>query len=723
MSKNKGFARSTKMELEKLCLGLHQSMHYKGKFYLFFLPRFLMLLLFTASTTLAFGQKLSKRSSTASTLDSTMVYIDSALVLSSRSPLKAIEIINKAIELSIRYSESFNEAKAYWVLGSLQQQLSQHELALNQFRKSELALDRNKSKKDSYAEYKKSDESSSYQKQELRFKINLNTAQSHIALRNTSKALEAIKKCTSSEFTSISPLLLREAKRLEAQLLSQKGQNPQAIKQLNTLLDAERLEKNTVGEIETLLLLGSIYKQMGNNSLSKEQFLQAKKVAEQARLSNYVQKANAQLAFVFQREGRLDEEIVVRNQNLDLNSKAANSNSVQRDKFYNQPIEIVDKSTDKSKEKNSTVGNANPIKDIELNVTESSIAPVVNAKQDEVILQENASNFKRLAEVYTQKNDVNKAIDYYKQYAKLQDSIIAAKTNELAEIIELSTNIGKNQQRIEMMEQERRLSDKSIEILQQDRDLKQSQLKNRNTIIITLSLAFVALLAGGWMVLRNLKARRKADKLLTLQSLGGQMNPHFIFNALNSVNEYIATNDERAANRYLTDFSRLMRKVLDDSRHAFIPLSEELKMLKLYLQLEHARFKDKFEYELNIDSGLDESELLIPPMLLQPYIENAVWHGLRYLDSTGKLKIDVVPFNSNGLKITIEDNGIGIEKSKELKTKNQKKQESLGMKNIDTRVQLLNELYPISISVDVSPANEKAENAGTKVILTMFHTH
>ena len=117
------------------------------------------------------------------------------------------------------------------------------------------------------------------------------------------------------------------------------------------------------------------------------------------------------------------------------------------------------------------------------------------------------------------------------------------------------------------------------------------------------------------------------------------MNPHFIFNALNSVNSFIATNDERAANRYLSEFSGLMRAVLENSEEDFIPLSKEIELLQKYTKLEHFRFQDKFDYDILVDDAIPTNQFKIPPMLLQPYIENAVWHGLRYKKEKGFLTI------------------------------------------------------------------------------------
>ena len=196
-----------------------------------------------------------------------------------------------------------------------------------------------------------------------------------------------------------------------------------------------------------------------------------------------------------------------------------------------------------------------------------------------------------------------------------------------------------------------------------------------------------------------------------------QMNPHFIFNALNSVNSFIAVNDERSANRYLSEFSTLMRSVLENSDEDFIPLAKEIELLELYVKLEHNRFKDKFDYKIAIDKEIPLELFSIPPMLLQPYIENAIWHGLRYKKEKGNLNINMVYIDSESVEITIEDDGVGRQKSMEMKTKNQLKQKSKGMSTIKNRIKILNDMYKDKIGVVVEDANP--DGSGTKVIVTL----
>jgi LytS/YehU family sensor histidine kinase len=198
------------------------------------------------------------------------------------------------------------------------------------------------------------------------------------------------------------------------------------------------------------------------------------------------------------------------------------------------------------------------------------------------------------------------------------------------------------------------------------------------------------------------------------------MNPHFIFNALNSVNHFIATQDERAANQFLSEFSMLMRLVLENSQQDFISLQKEQEILSLYLKLEHYRFRDKFDYEIDLDQSLNTESIEVPPMLIQPYLENAVWHGLRYKDTKGKLSLRIRKQDQN-LVVEVCDNGIGRKKSTELKTENQKKHFSVGLKNIGERLAIINKMYKTNYHVTIS---DPTSGTGTEVKIYMpLHNH
>tara|TARA_B100000945_G_scaffold292219_1_gene267312 strand:- start:1093 stop:1584 length:492 start_codon:yes stop_codon:yes gene_type:complete len=160
-----------------------------------------------------------------------------------------------------------------------------------------------------------------------------------------------------------------------------------------------------------------------------------------------------------------------------------------------------------------------------------------------------------------------------------------------------------------------------------------------------------------------------------------------------------------------------MRSVLENSEEDFIPLSKELELLQLYVKLEHSRFPEKFDYEIKIDESADIESFQIPPMLLQPYIENAIWHGLRYKKEKGQLTMALEQVGSDKILVTISDDGIGRQKSAELKTLNQRKQKSKGMGNIKKRIGILNDMYKNKLDVKISDLN--ADGSGTCVVFTL----
>tara|TARA_R110002096_G_scaffold279167_4_gene473399 strand:+ start:1628 stop:3811 length:2184 start_codon:yes stop_codon:yes gene_type:complete len=321
---------------------------------------------------------------------------------------------------------------------------------------------------------------------------------------------------------------------------------------------------------------------------------------------------------------------------------------------------------------------------------------------------------RKLSEVYRDAEDYKKAYSIYQDYVDLVDQVYAKREQEISQAARFRRELTSKQNRILSLETDRALSESKYE-------LTVEQSKRQKLIIYSLIGGLILLLLTAFLMFKYIKQQRLANNLLALKSLRSQMNPHFIFNALNSVNSFIASNDERTANKYLTDFSLLMRAVLENSEEDFIPLEKEIELLQLYTKLEHFRFQDKFDYNIHVDKNIKVDDFVIPPMLLQPYIENAVWHGLRYKKTKGYLEINIQQSKQDEITITIADDGIGREKSKALKTKNQQKQNSKGMGNIKKRVSILNAMY--KDKVDVSVANfqeeEEEEDTGTKVVVTL----
>lgn len=248
---------------------------------------------------------------------------------------------------------------------------------------------------------------------------------------------------------------------------------------------------------------------------------------------------------------------------------------------------------------------------------------------------------------------------------------------------------------------------------------------------ITLGIGTVSFLIYGLLMLRINREKRERykesleykAKLLTLeqQTLNASMNRHFIFNSLNSIQYFINTQDKLSANRFLSNFAKLIRKNLDSSAEdsALVTLQEELERLELYLSLESMRFKDRFDYHIQIDSKIDLESVKIPSMLFQPYVENSIIHGI--LPNTElKGKIDVVlELNENEILVCIDDNGVGIDKSLKNKGLSNGCHQSKGMEITRKRIAILNKIYNTFYEIN-GPFQLYDENRsinGTRVLL------
>ncbi|WP_375180762.1 histidine kinase [Chryseobacterium sp.] len=341
-----------------------------------------------------------------------------------------------------------------------------------------------------------------------------------------------------------------------------------------------------------------------------------------------------------------------------------------------------------------------------------------------------------LADIYIKKNDPKEAIDLLKKSYRIAlekghtleaqksvkklDSLYSVSENTDASVKLYRDFLGKLPDLVskdKSLVDEKILEDTEQRIaqLEKEKQLKDELIRKKNVFNYSLIFALIVLIGLIIFIFRTLKKVQIKNKKIALQSLRREMNPHFIFNSLNSVNHFIATNNELEANQYLTKFSKLMRGVMENSTEDFIPFQQELDLLQNYLALEKTRFADKFDYEIHVDESLNTQSLKVPGMLVQPFLENAIWHGLRYRTTKGFLNLSFEKENEQ-LKIIIEDNGIGIEESKKQKTEHQKARKGRGMKNTLERIDLLNDLYKKEISCTVK---DKENNSGVLVILKL----
>jgi len=200
------------------------------------------------------------------------------------------------------------------------------------------------------------------------------------------------------------------------------------------------------------------------------------------------------------------------------------------------------------------------------------------------------------------------------------------------------------------------------------------------------------------------------------KALSQQMNPHFIFNTLNSIQYFLLNNDKLSSNKYLTKFAKLMRITLDNSQNEIIPLSKEIESLNLYVELEQLRFDNKFSFEIINNVKTDEELISIPPLIIQPFVENAIWHGIMHRSNTegGQLKIHFNIENDN-LKCIVEDNGIGRKKADEFKKQTKPEHISLGTQITESRIDLINKLHKGKLKINYTDLCDDNNSTGTKV--------
>lgn len=236
---------------------------------------------------------------------------------------------------------------------------------------------------------------------------------------------------------------------------------------------------------------------------------------------------------------------------------------------------------------------------------------------------------------------------------------------------------------------------------------------------ITLALALAGLAVFAWYKYRTgqLKKEIALQKQLAeveRQALQSQMNPHFLFNALNAIQGYIADGNKEAANRYLARFSRLVRAALQHSRLTKVPLEDDLRSLQNYLELEQMRFKEKFDYHITVAEDIDPVDTTLPPMLVQPFVENAIVHGMENKEGKGQIDLDYRLMDGH-LVVTVTDNGIGIEAARLMKKERPTEHQSVGLSITARRLAILNDHGNGGKVETEELKNESGQVAGTRV--------
>ena len=329
--------------------------------------------------------------------------------------------------------------------------------------------------------------------------------------------------------------------------------------------------------------------------------------------------------------------------------------------------------------------------------------------------------YEKLALLYEKNNDLPRSYDYFKRYTTLKDSLLNEAS--MKQINELKTRFetSKKDQQIELLSKENEVS------------LKEQQRLSAVKNFVLMAIVLLSVLGGLFVYL--LLQRIKNQKLLTaknneinealfknqlselkMKALQAQINPHFIFNCLNAINQMIVDGENDNASLYLSKFSRLIRLILENSESTEVSLKDEITLLEAYVQLEELRFHGNIAYQLDTQQDLDPENTYLPFMVLQPFVENAIWHGLRPKGPNSKGRIDISIKQNDGLLVCqIEDNGIGRDKSLELQNKDIWKTKSMGLKITEDRLRLLNRELKQQL-IHITDLKDSVGNAlGTRV--------
>ena len=306
-----------------------------------------------------------------------------------------------------------------------------------------------------------------------------------------------------------------------------------------------------------------------------------------------------------------------------------------------------------------------------------------------------------LSKIYSNLSQYEKAFNLYKQSITIRDTL---------ENLEIKKRINELQTKYETEKKEHKL-----QILSKKTEIQKLQLNKTKYFIFGLTILIAFLIMIGFLIIRHNKLKSEHNSIILEQKLLRiQMNPHFIFNSLTSIQSFLFEKDKLMAGKYISDFASLMRLILENSREEFISLEKEITTLKYYLELQKLRYENKFDYSIFIDPLLNPEFDVIPPMLGQPFVENSIKHGILNKDTKGQIDIRMNK-NDEILIFEIEDNGIGRKKAKQLKEEDGNKHVSLALSITKERLQNINKNKSKKINFEIIDLEKNNQASGTLV--------
>ena len=627
--------------------------------------KYIIVILFSLSTFSLWAQPKTSKSYLGRQVDP----LAQAKTLKESAPEQAIKLINPVLKKSLEKNDYLTGAEAYNLLGEIYEDIGQKELALFRFKQADQLL-------------------ATMQLPNQRGRTLEHIGRLEASLGQLEQSEKSYQQCLDIE--GLSDELMLICKEGLADVIRGQGVFERSEAIYNTLDGILSQKKDSLGMARiSAKQAQNFISNTGNIQQAEACYSNSIKVLPE-QINDYqsyqvVEQANRALVGALENE---DEKIEIALNTL----SEQNKRSIPAEARLNEQLQLAELTLNSGRIEeaeeviNNSIENLTP-----------DIAPI-----------KKADVYKLRSSIKLQKGEYQSATEDYQRYIEENDAALALQEKALAQ----QAAILNEQAAVD-------LSIKDFLLKQSEQNLLVNQLRAQRIIIILLALLLLAVGVGFLVVRRKDNNRRQANNTLALKSLRAQMNPHFIFNALNSINNFISRQDERSANKYLADFARLMRMVLDHNQKEFISLEEEVQLLELYLKLEHVRFGEQFDYSITKAIEKPLSTIEIAPMLVQPFVENAVWHGLRYKQEKGLLEIVFSSINDDRIEIQVIDNGIGRSKSAALKTNHQVKYKSTGVNNTHQRVALINELYQKEYHLSVSDKDTDLEDVGTVVTLSI----
>ncbi len=317
-----------------------------------------------------------------------------------------------------------------------------------------------------------------------------------------------------------------------------------------------------------------------------------------------------------------------------------------------------------------------------------------------------ASSSKLLSEVNQKTGNYKTALDYYQNAVDIENTILTEKNLQYVNDI--------------VIEYENENKNNQIKALASEKEAMRLRLE-RNKRIFWYSILALTILGIALFIINRNRSLEQDKHILTLEQdmLRSQMNPHFIFNSLNSIKLYIINNEKENAVYYLNKFSKLIRKILIATKEKETTLNDELETMKLYMNIENIRFDNEIDFNVNVDESINTEVTKVPSLILQPFLENALWHGLSSKPDNKRIDLNVFKTSSDYITVEIIDNGIGRIASKKIKDNKKLKRKSVGIDITKARLSNFSKSFQHSYTLDIDDLYENNAPTGTRVTLNI----